>query len=65
MLFSHSSQIHTTYLEGLENSKALIVAYQKEDFMQKAAASVINNQIIPNGKLPVSVNTFFKYGDGE
>jgi beta-N-acetylhexosaminidase len=52
-------------LEGLENSKALIVAYQKEDFMQKAAASVINNQIIPNGKLPVSVNTFFKYGDGE
>jgi beta-N-acetylhexosaminidase len=52
-------------LEGIEQSKALIVAYQKEDFMQKAAAAVINNQIIPNGKLPVSVNTFFKYGDGE
>ncbi|MDB5021610.1 MAG: glycoside hydrolase family 3 [Pedobacter sp.] len=52
-------------LPGLENSKALIVAYQKEDFMQKAAAAVINNQIIPNGKLPVGVNTFFKYGDGE
>jgi beta-glucosidase-like glycosyl hydrolase len=52
-------------LPGLENSKGLIVAYQKEDFMQKAAASVINNEIIPNGKLPVGVNTFFKYGDGE
>jgi beta-N-acetylhexosaminidase len=52
-------------MPGLENSKALIVAYQKEDFMQKAAAAVINNQIIPNGKLPVGVNTFFKYGDGE
>ena len=52
-------------LPGLENSKGLIVAYQKEDFMQKAAAAVINNEIIPNGKLPVGVNTFFKYGDGE
>jgi beta-N-acetylhexosaminidase len=52
-------------LPGLENSKALIVAYQKEDFMQKAAAAVINNEIIPNGKLPVGVNTFFHYGDGE
>jgi beta-N-acetylhexosaminidase len=52
-------------LPGLENSKALIVAYQKEDFMQKAAAAVINNQIIPNGKLPVGVNTFFRYGEGE
>jgi beta-N-acetylhexosaminidase len=52
-------------LPGLENSKALFLAYQKEDFMQKAAAAVINNQIIPNGKLPVGVNTFFKYGDGE
>jgi beta-N-acetylhexosaminidase len=51
-------------LPGLENSKALIVAYQKEDFMQKAAASVIKNQMIPTGKLPVTVNTFFKYGDG-
>jgi beta-glucosidase-like glycosyl hydrolase len=52
-------------LPGLENSKALIVAYQKEDFMQKAAAAVISNSLVPNGKLPVSVNTFFHYGDGE
>ncbi|RZK78786.1 MAG: glycoside hydrolase family 3, partial [Pedobacter sp.] len=52
-------------LPGLENSKALIVAYQKEDFMQLAAASVLKNQLVATGKLPVTVNTFFKYGDGE
>lgn len=52
-------------LPGLERSKALLVAYQKEDFMQKAAASVFSHQFEPTGKLPVSVNTFFKYGDGE
>lgn len=52
-------------LAGIENSQSLIVAYQKEDFMQKAAASVIKNQVIPTGKLPVTVNSFFKYGDGK
>jgi len=52
-------------LPGLENSKGLIVAYQKEDFMQKAAASVIKNQLSPTGRLPVTVNSFFKYGDKE
>ena len=51
-------------LPGLENSKGLVVAYQKEDFMQKAAASVFKKQLVPTGKLPVSVNSFFKYGDG-
>ena len=50
---------------GLENSKALLIAYQKEDFMQKAAASVFSHMLEATGKLPVSVNTFFKYGDGE
>ncbi|WP_222535375.1 glycoside hydrolase family 3 protein [Pedobacter polysacchareus] len=52
-------------LPGLENSKVLVVAYQKEDFMQRAASSVIKNQLTTSGKLPVTVNTFFKYGDGE
>lgn len=50
---------------GLENSKGLLIAYQKEDFMQKAAAAVFSHSVEPTGKLPVSVNTFFKYGDGE
>lgn len=51
-------------IPGLEKSNGLLVAYQKEDFMQKAAAEVIKNQVAPTGKLPVTVNTFFKYGDG-
>jgi beta-N-acetylhexosaminidase len=51
-------------LPGLEQSKGLVVAYQKEDFMQKAAAAVIKNQVIATGKLPVTVNSFFKYGEG-
>jgi len=52
-------------LPGLEDAKALIVAYQKEDYMQKSAASVLKNQLITTGKLPVTVNEFFKYGDGQ
>ncbi len=51
-------------LPGLENAKGLVVAYQKEDFMQEAAASVLKNQLITTGKLPVTVSEFFKYGDG-
>jgi len=52
-------------LSGIEKSKSLIVAYQKEDYMQKAAASVIKNQFMATGKLPVTINHFFKYGDGQ
>ncbi len=51
-------------IPGIENAKALLVAYQKEEFMQKAAASVFKNQLIPTGKLPVTASTFFKYGEG-
>jgi len=51
-------------LLGIEKSKSLLVAYQKEDYMQKAAASVIKNELEATGKLPVTVNQFFKYGDG-
>lgn len=49
---------------GLEQSKCLLMAYQKEDFMQKAAAAVFKGVLIPSGKLPVTVNQFFKCGDG-
>jgi beta-N-acetylhexosaminidase len=51
-------------MTGIEKSKSILVAYQKEDYMQKAAASVIKNQLEPTGKLPVTVNQFFKYGQG-
>lgn len=52
-------------LSGLESSNGLLVAYQKDDFMQHAAASVFKNQLVPTGKLPITVSPFFKYGDGE
>lgn len=51
-------------IPGLEQSQGLVVAYQKEDFMQKAASAVLKNAVMATGKLPVTVNSFFKYGDG-
>ena len=51
-------------LPGLEKSKGLVVAYQKEDYMQISAAAVINNRLVPTGKLPVSILPNYKFGDG-
>ena len=51
-------------LPGIEKSGALLVCYQKEDALQRAAVKVITGQIKPTGKLPVSVNTFFTTGAG-
>lgn len=51
-------------LPGLEKANVLLVGYQKENYMQKAAASVFKHQLIPTGKLPITANSFFKYGDG-
>ncbi|RDC57144.1 glycoside hydrolase family 3 [Pedobacter chinensis] len=51
-------------LPGLENSRGLVVAYQKEDYMQISAAAVINNRLVPTGKLPVSILPNYKFGDG-
>jgi len=51
-------------LPGLENSKGLVVGYQKEDYMQISAAAVINNRLVPTGKLPVSILPNYKFGDG-
>jgi len=51
-------------LPGLENSKGLVVGYQKEEYMQISAAAVINNRLVPTGKLPVSILPNYKFGDG-
>ncbi len=51
-------------LPGIEANKALLVAYQKEDIMQKAAVKVLLGKINASGKLPVNINAFFNYGDG-
>lgn len=51
-------------LTGIEDAKALIVAYQNDATLQKAGAKVILNKIEAKGKLPVTINSVFKYGDG-
>jgi len=51
-------------LPGIEKSGALLACYQKEDFMQRAAAKVITGKIKAAGKLSVSVNTYFPNGTG-
>ncbi|MDB5014889.1 MAG: glycoside hydrolase family 3 domain protein [Daejeonella sp.] len=51
-------------LPGIEISKSLIVNYQQNDDLERASVKVITGQIKANGKLPVTINSFFKNGDG-
>ena len=51
-------------LPGIEAASCILMAYQNESFMQQAAARVLLKQLRPTGKLPVTINLFFKYGDG-
>ncbi|MDB5264235.1 MAG: glycoside hydrolase family 3 [Adhaeribacter sp.] len=45
-------------------ANGLIVGYQQLPAVQEAAAKLIFGKIKPNGKLPVTVNDHFRYGDG-
>lgn len=51
-------------LPGIEQAKSILVCYQNENTLQRAGAKAVLRQIKPSGKLPVSINAFFKYGDG-
>jgi len=51
-------------LPGIEQSKTLIVGYQNSNEMQRSAAKVLAGQMTANGRLPVTINAFFKNGDG-
>ncbi|MXV17480.1 glycoside hydrolase family 3 protein [Hufsiella ginkgonis] len=51
-------------LPGIEKSKTLVVNYQNTDELQRAAARVISGQLKATGKLPVTINSYFKNGDG-
>jgi beta-glucosidase-like glycosyl hydrolase len=51
-------------LPGVEQSKALLVSYQNSNEMQRAAAKILAGQMKVDGRLPVTVNAFFKNGDG-
>ncbi|CAM3560521.1 glycoside hydrolase family 3 protein [Sphingobacterium prati] len=55
-------------LDGVEASKkakTILLAYQNDAFMQKAAVKTILGQNIATGKLPVTINKKFKYGEGK
>lgn len=45
-------------------SSSIVLGYQNDAFMQKAALKVLLGQVKPYGRLPVTVNKDFKNGDG-
>lgn len=51
-------------LPGIEQSQALLVNYQNSPELQNAAVRVIMGQLVPTGKLSVTINSLFKNGDG-
>jgi beta-N-acetylhexosaminidase len=51
-------------LPGIEAAKTLIVNYQNTEEAQKATVRVITGKLKANGKLPVTINSYFKNGDG-
>ncbi|WP_161890882.1 glycoside hydrolase family 3 protein [Pontibacter russatus] len=53
-----------TQFPDIAQSRALVVAYQPHFHAQEAAASLIFGKIPARGRLPVTVNQHYKYGDG-
>lgn len=51
-------------LPGIEASEGLLVTYQNSPETERSAAKLLLGKIKANGKLPVTINAFFKYGDG-
>ncbi|MEJ8757070.1 glycoside hydrolase family 3 protein [Pontibacter sp. H259] len=49
---------------GIEKSQALIVAYQPLYHAQQAAAKIVFGKLPALGRLPVTVNSEYRYGDG-
>lgn len=52
-------------LPGIERAKSILVCYQNDIIMQRAAAKVMLKRLTPSGRLPVTINSFFRYGDGQ
>ena len=49
----------------ISQTKGLLIGYQNIPEIQKAAVKIIFGQLKPQGKLPVSVGSTFKFGEGE
>jgi beta-N-acetylhexosaminidase len=50
--------------DDIVKANGLIVGYQQLPAVQEAAVKLIFGQLKPNGKLPVTVNSHFRFGDG-
>ncbi|WP_210466167.1 glycoside hydrolase family 3 protein [Rufibacter roseolus] len=50
--------------EDVNQATALVVGYQQLPAVQAAAARLLTGELTPQGKLPVTVNDKFRYGDG-
>lgn len=51
-------------LPGIESAKTLILNYQNSAEAQNATARLIAGKLKSSGKLPVTINSYFKFGDG-
>jgi len=51
-------------LPGVEAAPSMLMGYQNEPALQRAAAKVVMRRLVPKGRLPVSINAFFQFGDG-
>ncbi|TGD59446.1 glycoside hydrolase family 3 N-terminal domain-containing protein [Flavobacterium humi] len=51
-------------IKSFDSIKSVIVTYQNGDIAQQVSAELIFGAIEAKGKLPVSIGTFFKVGDG-
>ena len=51
-------------LPGIENAKTLIINYQNGIDFERATIKVITSELKASGKLPVTINAFFKNGNG-
>ncbi|MFM9987645.1 glycoside hydrolase family 3 N-terminal domain-containing protein [Flavobacterium sp.] len=51
-------------LKNIDNIESIIVSYQNGDIAQEVSAELIFGAIEAKGKLPVSVGSLFKVGDG-
>lgn len=50
-------------LPGIEKCGALLVCYQMTDDLQLSAVKAITGRLKPTGRLPVTVNSYFKTGE--
>jgi beta-N-acetylhexosaminidase len=51
-------------LPGIEKAGTILINYQNSEELQHSAAKVVNGDLKASGKLPVTINSHFRNGDG-